>query len=72
MHAARVGQAEVPRLLREALVALPQPGLEVAQPADPGEVLDRGGVLQDAGLADDLLLLGQDRVDVRAGRAPAG
>ena len=70
--ALRRRQAERARLVGEGHGALVQPVLEHRQAADAGEVLARRVILQQAALADDLLLLGEHLVDVarRSGAGP--
>ena len=62
-------QAERARLVGEGHGALVQPVLQHARPPTLREVLARRVILQQAALADDLLLLGKDLVDVVAAQA---
>ena len=58
------GQAEGARLVRERYRAFIQPILQYRQAADMGEVLAGRVILEEPTLADDLLLLGKDLVDI--------
>ena len=68
-HSLGERQTEDPRFRREGRGAFNQPVLENGQATHAAEVLGGGVILQQAALADDLLLLGEHLVDVVSAEA---